>query len=131
MDKPDLKKKVILVVEDEERNWFVLRDIIQFCNGTAIWAESAMAGISLVKENKDIELVFMDIRLPFMSGTEATIEIKKIRPELTVIAQTAFTERDQIKEYLASGCVDCIFKPINFQQAVGLMKDYLLDGKKE
>lgn len=131
MDKPDLEKKVILVVEDEERNWFVLRDIIQFCNAKAIWAASGMEAIKMVKDQPEIELVFMDIRLPFMSGTEATIEIKKIRPELIVVAQTAFTERDQIKEYLASGCVDCIFKPINFQQAVGLMKDYLLDGKKQ
>lgn len=125
MDKADLDNKTVLVVEDEERNWYVLRDIIQFCNGNPKWAESGMEAIKQVRENESIGLVLMDIRLPFMSGIEATKEIKAIRPELPVIAQTAFTDEKQIKEYKEAGCSDCLFKPVNFNQVIGILKQYL------
>lgn len=128
MNRTDLENKTVLVVEDEERNWFLLRDIIQFCNGDAKWAESGMDAIKQVKENKDIKLVLMDIRLPFMSGAEATKEIKSIRPDLPVIAQTAFTEKAQIQEYKDAGCSDCIFKPVVFNQVVDLLKAYLVSS---
>lgn len=126
MNKADLGNKTVLVVEDEERNWFLLRDIILFCNGDAKWAESGMDAIQQVKENENIELVLMDIRLPFMSGIEATKEIKRIRPELPIIAQTAFTEKAQIQEYKDAGCSDCIFKPVNFAQVIDILKEYLV-----
>ena len=126
MGKLNLHQKKVLVVEDEERNYFVLRDIIRFCNGTPIWVESGMDAIKEVKEDKEIGLVFMDIRLPFMSGTEATREIKNIRPDLPVIAQTAFTERKQLKEYEEAGCDLCLFKPLNFQKVVNVLEEYLI-----
>ncbi len=126
MGKLNLQQKKVLVVEDEERNYFVLRDIIRFCNGTPVWVESGMDAIKEVKEDKEIGLVFMDIRLPFMSGTEATREIKNIRPDLPVIAQTAFTERKQLKEYEEAGCDLCLFKPLNFQKVVNVLEEYLI-----
>lgn len=126
MDKIDLENKAILVVEDEERNWFVLRDIIQFCNGNPVWAESGMEAIKQVEDNSDIVLVLMDIRIPFMSGVEATKKIKTIRPDIPVIAQTAFTDEKQIKEYKAAGCSDCLFKPVNFNKVIELLKRYLV-----
>lgn len=125
MESANLENKTILVVEDEERNWFLLRDIIQLCKGKPVWAESAMDGIEEVKKNKDIALVLMDIRLPFMGGVEATKRIKSIRADLPVIVQTAFAEQKDVLEYTRAGCNDYLFKPLEFNKVIAVLKKYL------
>jgi hypothetical protein len=67
----------------------------------------------------------MDIKMPVMNGFEATRLIKQLRPELPVIAQTAFTstkERDKAKE---AGCDSFITKPIKKSELIALIKQLL------
>ncbi|MGE5419513.1 MAG: response regulator, partial [Chloroflexota bacterium] len=63
------------------------------------------------KEN--ISLILMDIRLPELNGMDATREIKKIKPGIPVIAQSAYINQADIKTALDSGCDDYITKPID------------------
>lgn len=128
MEKIDLQKKKILVVEDEEGNWFILRDIIKLCNGAPLWAESGMKAIQLVKEDPGIRFVFMDLKLPFMSGNEATKEIKKLRPELPIIVQTALVDQKHLNANLPEECDGYILKPLNFDETVMSMKNHLVSG---
>jgi CheY-like chemotaxis protein len=61
----------------------------------------------------------MDIKMPELNGYEATRKIKEMRPELPVIAQTAFAFSDDLQKALEAGCDDYIAKPI--------LKEYLIE----
>lgn len=65
-----------------------------------------------VKENNDIDLVLMDIRLPVMSGYQATREIRKICKDIPIIAQTAYVMEDEKDKVLDVGCDDLVTKPL-------------------
>jgi CheY-like chemotaxis protein len=64
-------------------------------------------------ENNSIDVVLMDIQLPIMDGLEATRLIKKEKPTLPIIAQTANALADDKKIIFAAGCDDYIAKPIS------------------
>ncbi len=125
MTPPNLQKKSILVVEDEERNWLLLRDIIELCNGVAIWAESGMQAIDKIKKDKTISLVLMDLQLPFMSGIETTKKIREIDTKIPIIAQTAFSDPELLHKCTKAGCNNYILKPLNFEEMYKILGDFL------
>ena len=78
-----------------------------------IRAVNGVEAVKLCKTNQAIDLVLMDIKMPEMDGYEATKLIKECKPDLPIIAQTAYiTETDRMKA-LACGCSDFISKPIH------------------
>ena len=60
-----------------------------------------------------------------MNGYEATRQIKQMRPELPVIAQTAFTSKEEMVKAQEAGCVSFITKPIRKNDMLGLVKKLL------
>jgi CheY-like chemotaxis protein len=108
----DLTGKTILVVEDVDTNYFYMSSLLQKFNCKILRANNGAKAIDICKTDPSINLVLMDIELPVLDGYKATTEIKKIRPELPIIAQTAFAmmgEREKSKE---AGCNDYLAKPI-------------------
>jgi CheY-like chemotaxis protein len=67
----------------------------------------------------------MDIKMPVMDGYEATRLIKKIRPELPVIAQTAYALSQERKQALEVGCDNYISKPIDREIFMKLLNSFL------
>jgi PAS domain S-box-containing protein len=115
----------ILIVEDEEMNYFyfksLMEEIAPECN--LEHAKNGIEAVELCKRN-DYELVFMDIKMPEMNGYEATIEIKKFKPNQNIIAQTAYsTDDDKVKAHVA-GCNDFLSKPISMKTVQELLKKY-------
>ncbi len=92
----DLSSTTVLVAEDEEINFHLIKTILKKAGATVIRAVSGFEAIDRVKENKNISVVLMDIKMPGIDGTEALYEIKKIRPELPVIACTAYPQSDEL-----------------------------------
>lgn len=110
--------KTILVAEDEETNYKFIEIILSDTKSKIIWARSGKECIKICKENEDVDLVLMDIQLPEMSGLEATRIIKALRPDIRVIAQTAYALEGDKEKALDSGCDDYISKPINRQELI-------------
>jgi PAS domain S-box-containing protein len=108
----DLGGKNILVVEDVDTNYFYISSLLLKLNVKIQRAEDGAIAIEMVKNDPSINLVLMDIELPVMDGYTATREIKKIRPGLPVIAQTAFAMMGEREKSLEAGCDDYIAKPI-------------------
>ena len=71
--------------------------------------------IEICHEIKDLDLVLMDIQLPGLNGHEATKAIKKFKPHLPIIAQTAFAMADEKDACFIAGCDGYIAKPIKTQ----------------
>ncbi len=103
----------ILVVEDDEDNLEFLKRLLQKNGATVEIATTGEEAIELVKKDKSINIVLMDIRLPNMDGFETTQKIKAINPNIPVIAQTAYAQYNDREICLKSGCDDYIAKPLN------------------
>ena len=102
----------ILIVEDEEYNYLFLASVLRDYQVKITRAYNGKMAVEQCQADGSIHLVLMDIRMPVMDGYEATGRIKKIRPDLPVIAQTAYAmETDRKKSYDA-GCDDYLPKPI-------------------
>jgi CheY-like chemotaxis protein len=82
--------------------------------------------VEQVKNHNEISLVLMDIKMPRMNGYEATRLIKKNRPKLPVIAQTAYALSRDMKKALEAGCDNYISKPINKDRFIEVLTSYLL-----
>jgi len=95
---PNYTGKKLLIAEDNEANFLFLQELFDQTYASIIRASNGKEAIDLVRKHKDFDLVLMDIRLPIIDGFEATREIKKIKNDLPVIAQTAYA----IKEDLAN-----------------------------
>ena len=85
----NLKNKTILVAEDDEMNFLLVKEILTRLNINIIHAWNGEEAIKLFKENSQINLVLMDIKMPVMNGYEATKAIKEINPKIPVIAHSA------------------------------------------
>ncbi len=80
-----------LIVEDDEPSLYYLQELFDEHNINTYVANHAHMAINYLKNQKDINLVLMDIQLPDMNGIKTTEKIKKMRPELPVIMQTGFS----------------------------------------
>ena len=76
----------------------------------------------IYNKNQNIDLVLMDINMPIVNGYDATKKIRQSRPDLPVIAVTAYAMAGDRKKSLDAGCDDYISKPINRTLLIDLIK---------
>ena len=119
------KQNTILIAEDEDSNYRVLQMALKRTNINILRAENGKQAIEICKKNKKINLVLMDLKMPEVNGIEATLEIKKIRPELPIIAQTAYAMTEDKKLTMEAGCVDYLSKPIKTNVLISTLNKYL------
>ena len=107
----DFKEHTILIAEDLDFSFQYLEAILKKTGAKILWAKNGVEAIDFVKTNPSIDLILMDMHMPVMNGYEASSVISKLRPELIIIAQTAFVVRDDIEKCYASGCTGIVAKP--------------------
>jgi CheY-like chemotaxis protein len=122
--------KTILIVEDEASNYEFLRIFFTKMSVRVLWAKDGLEAVSLCETDPSISLVFMDIKLPLLNGLDAAKRIKKGRPELPIIAQTAYAMISDKEEALNAGCDDYLSKPIQQKRLNDIIKKYFR-GKSE
>ena len=115
----------ILIAEDDIVCSLLLKNSLKGKNVTTLFAGNGEEALAMVQQHREIDLVLMDIRMPLMDGYEATSLIKTIRPDLPVIAQSAFTSKEAKEKATKAGCDRFITKPINKSELLELMKELL------
>ncbi len=115
----------LLVVDDSHTAIKLFEVMLKPTNSKLKFAYSGEGAIDIIKEHKDIDLVLMDLRMPGMNGLEATSALKSIRPELPVIAQTAYALSGDREMALSNGCDDYISKPINFEELITIINKHI------
>jgi signal transduction histidine kinase len=121
----DLKGRKILIVEDDGSSYLFLETLLRKHNPKILWAKSGLHAIELLKKEDDIDLILMDIRMPEMNGIDTTRKIRKIYPDLPIIAQTAYAQISDRKIALDCGCNDYISKPIEAAELNAMLSKYL------
>lgn len=110
-----LRDKTILIAEDDISSFELLKLYLTPMNTKVIWAKNGVEAISLFSLNPHIDIILMDIKMPILSGYDATREIKLISPNVPIIAQTAYAINNEKENALAAGCDDYIPKPISWK----------------
>jgi len=115
----------ILIAEDDNINFLLLQKIMQSSNYKIIRAANGQEAVDICIENPNIDLVLMDIKMPVMNGFEALEKIKSIRPELTIVAQTAYASSEDEEKIMKAGFLGYITKPIDREKLFELINNIL------
>jgi len=124
-DKQEWSDKVILVAEDKDSNFELVKATLLKSNVHIKRAVNGKEAVKICLKNESINLVLMDIRLPEMNGYEATKRIKAKKPDLPVISLTAYAMTEDKEKSLQAGCDDYISKPIRPQELISKISSYL------
>lgn len=125
MDNYNWERKKILIAEDEETNFLFIEAILEDTKAKILWAKSGIEVINQFKQNKDINLILMDIKMPEMDGLTAAKKIREIDPNVPIIAQTAYAMSEDKNKCLKAGCNDYLTKPINHRLLLSTIDKYL------
>ena len=122
---------LVLIVEDNEKNMKLARDILKAKGYETVEAVTGEEGVKLAKEKKP-DLVLMDIQLPGINGIEA---FKQLRADaktarIPVIALTASVTPTDRSQITAAGFDAFVSKPISLKEFVATVKR-LLEGAKK
>ena len=118
------KDRTILIAEDIDFSFLYIEAVLRRTGAKVLWAQNGQEAVELVKVNKEIDIVLMDIHMPIMNGYDATREIMWLRPGLPVIAQTAFVMPEDVKACYSAGCAGYLSKPIKRAQLLQTLSDF-------
>ena len=116
------KLKLVLVAEDEECNYELVKNVL----ANRYRLIRARNGVEAVTMNEDEhpDLILMDIRMPDMDGIDATRIIKEVRPDVPVLALSAFALSDSISQAKEAGCDEFIAKPFKVEEFLAILEKY-------
>lgn len=115
----------ILIVEDVESNFLYLNAVLSKIKAHIFWAKNGKEAVDIFRNEKQIDLILMDLQMPEMNGYEATRIIKQENPGVPIIAQTAFAMSDDREKALEAGCDDYLAKPIKSKDLLSTVEKYL------
>ena len=118
------KQKTILIAEDENSNYLLLKDPLSDYKFKIVRAYNGVEAIEIC-ELIQVDLILMDIKMPVMDGYEATKRIRTFKPDIPIIAVTAYTNDMDKQKALLCGCNDFISKPINQKVLLSKIKTLL------
>lgn len=117
--------KKCLLVDDNKDVLIYLNRILLDTGVNTITARSGIEAIKTIKNTPDIDVVLLDMQMPEMNGIETAKEIRKIRKNLPIIAQTAFIFEDDKDIILEAGCDACLIKPIRKDHLITVMSSFV------
>jgi PAS domain S-box-containing protein len=114
----------ILIAEDDETSLELIHYVVRSIGKEILIVRNGVDAIKACRNNPDIDLILMDIKMPGMDGHEATRQIRQFNQKVVIIAQTAFAFSGDQEEAIAAGCNDYISKPLNKTTLIGLIKKH-------
>lgn len=124
-------EKTILIAEDDNINFLLFQKMMQNKNYKIIRAINGQEAVDICLNHPNIELVLMDIKMPIMNGFEALEQIRPVRPNLPIIAQTAYSSSDDKIKIEEAGFNGYITKPLNRDNLFELINKYLDKENKD
>jgi two-component system cell cycle response regulator DivK len=126
-----LSDELILIVDDNEKNVKLARDVLRFAGFRTLEAGTAGEGLSLAAEQLP-DLVLMDIRLPDMDGTAA---LQRLRDDertagIPVVALTSFAMKGDRERFIAAGFDGYLEKPITVREFPDQVRSHLTRAER-
>lgn len=111
----------ILIAEDEEYDITLLNIVLKNYAEEILVANTGVEAVEMCRNNPDIDLVLMDIKIPKMNGYDATRGIREFNKDVFILAQTAYAQTGDREKCLEAGCTDFITKPINKEELLEII----------
>ena len=123
--------ELILIVEDNEKNRKLVRDVLQFKGYRTVEAETAEAGLSIARESHPA-LILMDIQLPGMNGIDALLQLRADAATrgIPVMAVTASAMTQDRQKIMAAGFDAYQSKPIDVKGFIAHVAEILAAGPR-
>jgi two-component system cell cycle response regulator DivK len=117
--------ELVLIVDDNEKNLRLARDVLRFAGFRTLEAASGGAGVSLASQHLP-DVILMDIRLPDMDGTEAARRLKDgaRTARIPIVALTSFAMKGDREWFLAAGFDGYLEKPISVREFPDQVRSY-------
>lgn len=127
----DWQGKVILVVEDDISNFKYFEFLLKEVNASVSWVKNGLDAIeTCCREDQKIDLVLMDVLIPFVNGSDATREIRKYCKELPIIAISAYDTFDNRERCFLAGCNEFLSKPVLPDKLLATLACHLEPGSE-
>ncbi len=117
------KKMKILIVEDDDTSTQLLSIIFQNKDYELFYSKNGKEAVEITRENPDIDVILMDIKIPLIDGYEATRRIRKFNKKVAIVAQTAYALAGDDKKAFEAGCEYHISKPINRIELLNIIEE--------
>ena len=119
-------KKTILIADDEQFNYELIKRVInKIGKPKIICVETGAEVIEMCRLHPEIDLILMDLQMPFGNGYETIKIVKQLLPKVPVIAITAFVIADSKRMALEAGFDMYLSKPIKFELLNLILEKYL------
>lgn len=122
-ERPMLNKKTILVAEDEDSNYELVKIVLQK-RYRLIRARNGIEAVQL-NEDEHPDMILMDIRMPGMNGLDATRIIKEVSHNTPIVALSAYAFDENIREAKAAGCDEFVAKPFRVEHLIEIARKYV------
>ncbi len=119
------KGKKMLIAEDDHSNYYFLYEALKDTGVEIFWAKNGAETLDIFRKQEDLDLVLMDIQMPVMNGYECTRIIKEERPEVAVVAQTAYAMSGEREISRQAGCDDYLSKPIKVSELLDIISKHI------
>jgi signal transduction histidine kinase/ActR/RegA family two-component response regulator len=103
----------ILIAEDDNASEMLIAREVKKYSRELLTVKTGREAVETSRNNPDIDMILMDIKMPGMNGYDATREIRRFNKDVIIIAQTAFALSGDQEKSLEAGCNEYISKPIN------------------
>jgi len=114
------RKTLVLVVDDHFADRETLKTVLEEKGYRVATASDGTEAIDMVR-SRHYDIIFLDVRLPDMTGFETFEQVKKIDPQATVIMMTGYAEEDLIKNAIEAGAYTCLRKPFDIDKVITLV----------
>ena len=117
----------VLIIDDDARNIFALRSVLEECELEVLSAESGHEGIDLLDATPNVDIALIDIMMPDLDGYETIRRIRADRrfADLPIIALTAKAMRGDRESCIAAGATEYISKPVDIDHLVSMLRVWL------
>ncbi len=116
----------ILIAEDDKISFLYLEEICSEPGVKIVRAKNGNSAVEMATESNDISLVIMDIKLPGIHGWEAIKRIRKKKPDLPIIVQTAYASSEDRSMAMELGCSGYISKPVESGEIKKMVKQFMV-----
>lgn len=121
-----MEKRVILIIDDDNRNIFALKAVLKAKGFECLTATSGIEGLRIMESEASVGVVLLDMMMPEMDGYETLMHIRQgVRKAVPVIAVTAQAMVGDREKCIEAGATEYVSKPIDVDRLMSLIKQYL------
>jgi signal transduction histidine kinase len=115
--------KILIAEDDEISSMLIIKTVKKYCR-ELLKVNTGLEAIDACRNNPDIDLILMDIKMPDMDGYQATRQIRQFNSDVVIIAQSAFGLSGDKDKALSAGCDAYVSKPIIKKELLGIIHKY-------